>query len=153
TSLHPSSRRRPGLQSPRSSEGPMSPCRASTLALALLCAGAPLAFGQEPGTTGGKPGATGAQPAPPPSAGTRRDAGGPVHELLPDLGRIGAQVGLTLGPSWNPYEVGRGFQGTGYVDLPLLRAPGGKLSFEILIALSRAESAPFTITDPVAYVA
>jgi len=123
-----------------------APCR-TALALAVLWAGAPVAFGQPPGGSAGTPEAT------PPGAGARRDAGGPVHELLPDLGRIGAQVGLTLGPSWNPYQTGRGVEGAGYVDLPLLRAPGGKLSFEILIALSRAESAPFTINDPIAYVA
>ena len=96
----------------------------------------------------------GQEPAsPPPAPGARRDAGGPVHELLPDLGRIGAQVGLGVGPSWNPYEIGRGMQGAGYVDLPLLRVPGGRLSYQILIALSGASSAPFTLTDPVAYVA
>jgi hypothetical protein len=41
----------------------------------------------------------------------------------------------------------------GYVDLPLVRLPGGKLSYEILLSLSDAESEPFTITDSVAYVA
>jgi hypothetical protein len=76
-----------------------------------------------------------------------------VHELLPDLGRIGAQVGLIVGASWNPYDAGRGIQAGGYVDLPLLRAPGGKLSFEALFALSEAETDPFTITNPLAYVA
>lgn len=76
-----------------------------------------------------------------------------VHELLPDLGRIGAQAGLSLGLSWNPYEVGRGAQGGGYVDLPLLRLPGGKLSYEIFVSLSDAESDPFTITNSLAYVA
>jgi hypothetical protein len=101
-----------------------------------------------PATTSGQ------EPAsPPPGPGARRDAGGPVHELLPDLGRIGAQVGLGAGPSWNPYEIGRGVQGAGYVDLPLLRVPGGRLSYQILVALSGATSAPFTLTDPVAYVA
>jgi hypothetical protein len=118
----------------------MSRLHRCVFALLVVFASAGGGFGQEP--TG-----------PPPAPGTRSDAGGPVHELLPDLGRIGAQVGLGAGPSWNPYEVGRGLQGAGYVDLPLLRAPGGKLSYQIRIALSGAESAPFTLTDPVAYVA
>lgn len=92
-------------------------------------------------------------PGPPPAPSGHGRTGSYVHELLPDLGRIGAQVGLIAGASWNPYEAGRGFQAGGYVDLPLLRVPGGKLSFEVLFALSHAQSDPFTLTDPVAYVA
>ena len=76
-----------------------------------------------------------------------------MHELLPDIGRIGAQVGIMGGPSWNPYGVGSGFQAGGYVDLPLSRVSGGKLSYEILIGLSGADSNPFILTDSVAYVA
>jgi hypothetical protein len=90
---------------------------------------------------------------PPPAPSGRGNTGPYVHELLPDLGRIGAQAGLIVGASWNPYRAGQGFQAGGYVDLPLLRAPGGKLSFEVLFALSHARSDPFTITDPLAYVA
>ena len=90
---------------------------------------------------------------PPPPSSDRREGGPAVHELLPDIGRIGAQVGIMGGSSWNPYDVGRGFQVGGYVDLPLARAPGGKLSYEILIVLSDAESDPFVLTDPIAYVA
>lgn len=90
---------------------------------------------------------------PPPSPSGRGDAGPQVHELLPDLGRIGAQVGLIVGASWNPYQAGAGYQAGGFIDLPLLRAPGGKLSFEVLFVLSDAESDPFTVTNPIAYVA
>jgi opacity protein-like surface antigen len=89
----------------------------------------------------------------PPSPSGRGDPGPQVHELLPDLGRIGAQAGLIVGASWNPYDAGAGFQAGGFVDLPLLRAPGGKLSFEALFVLSHAESDPFTVTNPLAYVA
>jgi len=89
----------------------------------------------------------------PPPAGEGGERGPEVHELLPDIGRIGAQVGVMAGASWNPYDVGRGIQAAGYVDLPLARAPGGKLSYEIVIALSDADSDPFTITDPLAFVA
>jgi len=89
----------------------------------------------------------------PPPAGDGGERGPEVHELLPDIGRIGAQVGVMVGASWNPYEIGQGVQAAGYVDLPLARAPGGKLSYEIVIGLSLAESDPFTITNPLAFVA
>ena len=89
----------------------------------------------------------------PPAAGGGGERGPAVHELLPDIGRIGAQVGLMAGASWNPYDAGRGLQAGGYIDLPLARAPGGKLSYEIVIALSHAESDPFTVTNPLAFVA
>lgn len=90
---------------------------------------------------------------PPPPGRGRGDAGAVYHELLPDIGLIGAQVGLAGGASWNPFGVGRGVEAAGFIALPLARAPGGKLSYEILVGLSDARSAPFTITDTVAYVA
>lgn len=97
-----------------------------------------------------------AQDAPrtgPPPAGEEGAPGVGVHELLPGIGKLGAQVGFSLGPSWNPYEIGRGLTAAAYVDLPVLRAPGGKLSYELLVSLSDAESAAFPITDSVAFVA
>jgi len=90
--------------------------------------------------------------APPPSVG-RGTAGPQYHELLPDIGLIGAQVGIAAGASWNPFEVGRGIQAAGYIDLPLARLGRGKLSYEILVGLSHARSDPFVITDPIAFVA
>jgi hypothetical protein len=88
---------------------------------------------------------------PPPPSGRVESAGTPEHELLPDIGRIGAQVGALAALSFNPYEVGKGFEVAGFVDLPLLRAPGGKLSYEIFLALSLATSDPFeTQSGPVA---
>jgi hypothetical protein len=92
-------------------------------------------------------------PAGPPPAGEEKGGGVGVHELLPGIGKLGAQVALSLGASWNPYDVGQGLMGAAYVDLPVLRAPGGKVSYELLVALSDAESDPFTITDSVAFVA
>lgn len=90
---------------------------------------------------------------PPPPAGGGGDRGPEVHELLPDIGRIGAQAGVMVGASWNPYDVGQGIQAAGYIDLPLARVPGGKLSYEIVVGLSHADSDPFAITNPLAYVA
>src|SRR5262245_16478447 len=89
----------------------------------------------------------------PPPSGTTVEPGSAARELLPDIGKIGAEVGLAFGASWNPYETGSGVVGGGFVDLPLRRAPGGKLSYEILLTLSDATSPPFTITDPIAIVA
>jgi len=94
------------------------------------------------------PAAAGAQDptgAPPPS-GTRRSGGPEVLELLPDIGVIGAEVAVFAGPSWNPYSVGQGVELGGYINLPLRRAPGGKLSYEIFLGLSLATSDPFALT-------
>jgi hypothetical protein len=90
---------------------------------------------------------------PPPPAGGRGHEGSRYHELLPDIGRIGAQVGAAIGPSWNPYEVGTGWQVAAFIDLPLARNGAGRLSYEILLGLSGGTSDAFTITDPLAYVA
>lgn len=113
-----------------------APVRAAALGLALSA----LADAQEP------------QASPPATSG-KTGGVAEVHELLPDLGRIGSEAGLLGGASWNPYGVGRGFHLGGFLDLPLVRVPGGKLSYELLVSLSDATSAPFLITDPVAYVA
>lgn len=94
------------------------------------------------------------EPAGPPPPSTRvEDRGTQVLELLPGIGRIGAQAGLMAGLSRNPYGVGGGVQAAGYLDVPLARGAGGKLSYQILIALSHAKSDPLVITDPVAYIA
>lgn len=52
---------------------------------------------------------------PPPASSNKADRGPEVHELLPDLGRIGSQVGVRGGVSWNPYQVGQGLELGGYV--------------------------------------
>jgi len=94
------------------------------------------------------------EPAGPPPPSTRvEDRGAAVLELLPGIGRIGAQAGLIAGLSRNPYGAGRGVQAAGYLDVPLGRVAGGKLSYELLIGVSHARSDPFLITDPLAYVA
>jgi hypothetical protein len=88
---------------------------------------------------------------PPPSS--PRTDGGYVHELLPDLGHIGAQVGFRSGFCVNPYDAGRGPCGGGFVALPVARALGGRLSYEIQIDFARSRGGTFTITNPLAYVA
>lgn len=99
-------------------------------------------------------GAVAQEPAtPPPPTSAKTDAGAAPHELLPDIGRIGAEAGILGGASWNPYGVGRGFHLGGFLTLPLARVPGGKLSYELHVSLSEATSDPLTITDPIAYVA
>jgi outer membrane protein with beta-barrel domain len=108
--------------------------------LSLLLAGAVRAGAQEPSV-------------PPPPAGGSGDTGAYHHELLPDIGLIGAQVGISGGVAWTPFEVGQGAHAGGYVDLPLARLGSGKLSYEISVALSLATSPEFQITDQVAYVA
>lgn len=90
--------------------------------------------------------------SPPPPTGTRGSGGSDVLELLPDIGKIGAEVAVFAGPSWNPYEVGQGVELGGYIDLPLRRVPGGKLSYEIFLGLSLATSDPFVLTLPLGHV-
>lgn len=87
---------------------------------------------------------------PPAGSGPARTS---VQELLPELGKIGAEVGIFGGLSQSPFEIGRGSDFGGFIALPLARAGNGKLSYEIQIALALATSAPFQVTDAVAYVA
>jgi len=77
---------------------------------------------------------------PPPAPGTREPGSGPGLELLPGIGRIGAQVGLLVGSAWNPYDAGDGLQGAGYIRLPLATGFGGRLSYEVRISLGRARA-------------
>lgn len=93
------------------------------------------------------------EPVGPPPTGGGADPGPETYELLPDLGRIGAQVAIFGGASWNPYRVGGGADVGAYVNLPLARNGAGKLSYEILLAVSLGESAPFSATNSVALVA
>lgn len=107
------------------------------LAALVLCAGS-MAAAQE---------ASGPPPAPASGGGLF------VHELLPDIGLIGAEVGLVGGVCANPYGAGRGVCGGGFIALPLRRIAGGRLSYEIALGVSTGRGDPFTITDPLAYVA
>lgn len=110
----------------------------SLAALCLLCG--PEIRGQEPA-------------GPPPAPGTREPGAGPGLELLPGIGRIGAQVGLLVGSAWNPYQAGDGLQGAGFIRLPLAAGVGGRLSYEVRISLGESQGTPFFVTDSVAVVA
>src|SRR4051794_32082288 len=63
--------------------------------------------------------AASAQPpaTPPPPAGGGGQTGPRYHELLPDIGLIGAQVGAAIGVSQNPYQAGTGWEVAGFIDL------------------------------------
>jgi hypothetical protein len=74
-------------------------------------------------------------------------------ELLPAIGRIGAEVGLHGGWSSNPYSLGSGAQGAGFINLPLRKLGSGVLSYEICLRFARSTSDPITVTNPIAFVA
>ena len=88
---------------------------------------------------------------PPPAPG-KPGASQPL-ELLPAIGRIGAEVGAHFGWSENPYSLGSGAQGGGFINLPLKKLGPGVLSYEISIRFARSTSDPLTITNPIAFVA
>jgi hypothetical protein len=76
-------------------------------------------------------------------------------ELLPEIGKIGAEVGIQLNGSSNPYHLNRGTDVAGFIDLPLFDKPDwlhGKVSYEISIGLSQSKTS-FNTTSNVAQVA
>jgi opacity protein-like surface antigen len=76
-------------------------------------------------------------------------------ELLPDVGKIGAEVGLLLSGSANPYGLNKGQFAGGFIDLPLFDRPAwlhGKISYEISVGLSQSKTT-FSTTSNVAQVA
>ncbi len=82
----------------------------------------------------------------------RRDVNPP--ELIPEIGKIGAQVGLVLSGSASPFRLNSGQDAAGFIDLPLFepKALHGKISYEIRVGLSQA-AAKFRTTSNVAQVA
>lgn len=88
---------------------------------------------------------------PPPAPG-KPGASDPL-ELLPAIGKIGAEVGLHGGWSRNPYALGSGAQGAGFINLPLKKVGPGVLSYQIALRFARSTSDPITVTNPVAFVA
>ncbi len=76
-------------------------------------------------------------------------------ELLPEIGKIGAEVGLLIGGSTSPFGLDRGSSVAGFIDLPLFDQPSwlrGKVSYEILVGLSQS-STTLSSTSNVAQVA
>ena len=75
-------------------------------------------------------------------------------ELIPEIGNIGAQVGLVLSGSSNPFHLNNGQDAAGFIDLPMFepKALHGKISYEIRIGLSQAKT-KFRTTSNVAQVA
>ena len=90
-------------------------------------------------------GASAATSTPQPSAHLSYE---PQRELLPDIGQIGAEFGLLLGGSTNPFRADKGSFFGGFIDLPLKKipVPGGKFSYEIMVGLQRnvTENRPVT---------
>jgi opacity protein-like surface antigen len=84
---------------------------------------------------------------PPPPSGNRVNTGAGDHDLLPDIGRIGAQVAVFGAVSWNPYEVGRGAEIGSLLDLPLRRTSGGRLAYELFVGVSFATSGAFNLSS------
>jgi hypothetical protein len=82
---------------------------------------------------------TPAPPAPAPATAVTAAYRAP-RELLPDIGHIGAEVGLFLGGATNPYKDNKGFATGGYIDLPFKNVAGGKLSYEIMIGMQRSKT-------------
>jgi opacity protein-like surface antigen len=79
-------------------------------------------------------------PSPSPSPATASSGYTAPRELLPDIGHIGAEVGLFEGVTSNPYKDNDGFGAGGFIDLPYKRVAGGKLSYEIMIDLQTAKT-------------
>lgn len=76
-------------------------------------------------------------------------------ELVPDIGKIGAEVGLLLSGSLNPYHLNAGSFAGGFIDLPLYNAPRwmpGKFSYEIMVGMSNSTT-KLNTTSNVAQVA
>jgi hypothetical protein len=102
--------------------------------------------------------------APAPSVPRLETAAAPVQaprhfemppELIPEVGKIGAEVGVLASVAANPFDLNHGAFYGGYIDLPLLDRPAwlhGKLSYEILVGLSRSQT-QVTSTSNVAQVA
>jgi hypothetical protein len=76
-------------------------------------------------------------------------------ELIPEIGKIGAEVGIQLNGASNPYHLNAGTDVAGFIDLPLFDKPDwlhGKISYEISIGLSQSKTS-FRTTSNVAQVA
>ncbi len=76
-------------------------------------------------------------------------------ELVPEIGKIGAEVGVLASDSGSPFKLNSGQFYGGFIDLPLIDRPNwlhGRISYEIVVGLSRSKSQVQT-TSNVAQVA
>jgi hypothetical protein len=76
-------------------------------------------------------------------------------ELVPEIGKIGAEVGVLASGAASPFKLNSGQFYAGFIDLPLIDRPAwlhGKLSYEIEVGLSRSQTR-LTTTSNVAQVA
>jgi len=76
-------------------------------------------------------------------------------ELVPEIGKIGAQVGLLISDSSSPFRLNNGSFAAGFIDLPLFDKPDwlhGRISYEILIGMTQSKTT-FSTTSNVAQVA
>lgn len=92
---------------------------------------------------------------PPPPVSKSTKGYEPPPELVPEVGKIGAEVGLLIGSSGNPFQLNRGMFNGGFIDLPLFDKPEwlhGRISYEISVGLSESKTV-FNTTSNVAQVA
>jgi hypothetical protein len=75
-------------------------------------------------------------------------------ELVPQIGKIGAEVGLLISGATSPFKLNTGQFFGGFIDLPLFEPPRlhGKISYEISVGMSQSQTT-FSITSNVAQVA
>jgi hypothetical protein len=91
--------------------------------------------------------------AAPQTLAARREVTPP--ELLPELGKIGAEAGIVLNGSSNPFHLNAGQDAAAFIDLPLVDKPDwlhGKISYELMVGLSQSKTT-FQTTSNVAQVA
>ncbi|MEO8025043.1 MAG: hypothetical protein ABI823_01135 [Bryobacteraceae bacterium] len=96
-----------------------------------------------------------APPPPPPEMVAAKQRFEMPPELVPEVGKIGAQIGLLLSGATSPFKLNSGTFAGGFIDLPLFDRPQwlhGKVSYEILVGMSQSQTT-FTTTSNVAQVA
>jgi hypothetical protein len=91
-------------------------------------------------------------PAAPTEGASRLGRADMPQELLPDLGKIGAAATFLAGAHSGPFGLRAGSYFGGSVELPLVRAPGGRVLYEFSAALGRSDTA-LRVTSNVAQVA
>jgi hypothetical protein len=75
-------------------------------------------------------------------------------ELVPQIGKIGAEVGLLLAGATSPFKLNSGQFFAGFIDLPLFEPQWlrGKIAYEISVGMSQSRTT-FQTTSNVAQVA